>query len=67
MQTEVRAPIVEKSVQAPIIKKEGVIEPTRVVQKGLVIEEKPASIGEKITNVFSDIKNTIMGDEPKKK
>ena len=74
--TEVRPAIVEKNVQAPIVKQEGFIEQPKVLreEKGR-IEVKPAeapvedrsTLGGMISGVLSDIKHTIVGDEGKNK
>ncbi len=68
---EVRPPIVERNVQAPEIKKEGFIEPPQVLKEGEFSAAEPpkeerSGLGGMISGVLSEIKHTLVGDEPKK-
>ena len=71
--SEVRAPIIEKNVAAPIVKQEGFIGEKPQVLKadanlraaGAPVEER--TLGGMIKDVLSDIKHTIIGDDAEKK
>ena len=74
VKTEVRPPVVERNVTAPVVRQEGVIEPTKVVtgqeamrvqQAAVPKEEESAGLTGMIKGVFSDIKHTLVGDDKK--
>lgn len=72
VETEFRQAKIERNVEAPIIKKEGFVGETKVLSEGfrpsgavVVEEEKPSILGA-IGGVLTEIKNAVLGDEPKK-
>jgi hypothetical protein len=72
--TEVRPLVEERNVTAPIVRQEGVIEPTKILtgQEAIRVQEtagtkheESTGIGGMIKGVFSDIKHSLVGDDKK--